>query len=94
MFWQLECSPSNFDNTPGYWEWVEDVLLCHKEILELIKDYDAIYTSLFTYNYDDNVLHAFLKLLCLSTNMLSNFIGVMSMSLWDLKAIGGLHVQR
>ncbi|KAG5610561.1 hypothetical protein H5410_021842 [Solanum commersonii] len=95
-FGNCSVPPSNFDNvcyTPGYWEWVEDVLLCHKEILELIKDYDALYTSLFTYNYDDNVLHAFFKLLCLSTNMLSNFIGVMSISLWDLKSIGDLHVQ-
>ncbi|KAK6790899.1 hypothetical protein RDI58_009980 [Solanum bulbocastanum] len=80
--------PSNFDNvcyTRSYWEWVEDVLLCHREILELIKDYDAIYTSLFTYNYDDNMLHAFFELWRLSTNMLSNFIGVMSISLGTYK---------
>ncbi|KAH0688969.1 hypothetical protein KY289_016327 [Solanum tuberosum] len=65
---------SNFGNvcyTPGYWEWVEDVLPRHKDILELIKIYDAVYTSLFTYDYDDN----------------------MSISLWDLQAIGGLLVQ-
>ncbi|KAH0685749.1 hypothetical protein KY285_019065 [Solanum tuberosum] len=56
---------SNFGNvcyTPCYWEWVEDVLPRHKEILELIKVYDAVYTSLFTYDYDDNVLHAFCEL--------------------------------
>ncbi|KAG5580676.1 hypothetical protein H5410_051303 [Solanum commersonii] len=55
---------SNFGNvcyTPGYWEWVEDVLSCHKEILELIKVYGNVYTSLFTYDYDDNVLHVFVN---------------------------------
>ncbi|KAH0764534.1 hypothetical protein KY285_000405 [Solanum tuberosum] len=87
---------SNFGNvcyTAGYWEWVEDVLPHHKEILELIKVYDAVYTSLFTYDYDDNVLHAFCELWRPSTNTLSTFIGEMSISLWDLQSIGGLPVQ-
>ncbi|KAH0709108.1 hypothetical protein KY284_010535 [Solanum tuberosum] len=87
---------SNFGNvcyTPGYWEWVEDVLPRHKEILELIKVYDAVYTSLFTYDYDDNVLHAFYELWRPSTNTLPTFIGEMSISLWDLQSIGGLPVQ-
>ncbi|KAH0643747.1 hypothetical protein KY285_032823 [Solanum tuberosum] len=87
---------SNFGNvcyTPSYWEWVEDVLPRHKEILELIKVYDAVYTSLFTYDYDDNVLHAFCELWRPSTNTLSTFIGEMSISLWDLQSIGGLLVQ-
>ncbi|KAH0672619.1 hypothetical protein KY284_023706 [Solanum tuberosum] len=82
---------SNFGNvcyTPGYWEWVEDMLPLHKEILELIKVYDVVYTSLFTYDYDDNVLHAFCELWRPSTNTLSTFIGEMSISLWDLQAIG------
>ncbi|KAH0730259.1 hypothetical protein KY289_001447 [Solanum tuberosum] len=91
------CVPSsNFGNVcykPGYWEWVEDVLPRHKEILELIKVYDAVYTSLFTYDYDDNVLHAFCELWRPSTNTLSTFIGEMSISLWDLQSIGGLPVQ-
>ncbi|KAH0728790.1 hypothetical protein KY290_003616 [Solanum tuberosum] len=87
---------SNFGNvcyTPGYWEWVEDVLPRHKEILELIKVYDVVYTSLFTYDYDDNVLHAFCELWRPSTNTLSTFIREMSISLWDLQSIGGLPVQ-
>ncbi|KAH0644118.1 hypothetical protein KY290_035094 [Solanum tuberosum] len=87
---------SNFGNvcyTPGYWEWVEDVLPRHKEILELIKVYDAVYTSLYTYDIDDNVLHAFCELWRPSTNMLSTFIGEMSISLWDLQSIGGLPVE-
>ncbi|KAH0665733.1 hypothetical protein KY285_026939 [Solanum tuberosum] len=71
----------------------KDVLPHHKEILELIKVYDAVYTSLFTYDYDDNVLHAFCELWRPSTNTLSTFIGEMSISLWDLQSIGGLPVQ-
>ncbi|KAG5600336.1 hypothetical protein H5410_031706 [Solanum commersonii] len=52
----------NVYGTPSYWEWVEDTLPRHKEILELIKVYDVVYTSLFTYNYDDNILFAFCEL--------------------------------
>ena len=65
----------------------------HKEILELIKVYDAVYTSLFTYDYDDNVVHAFCELWRPSTNTLSTFIGEMSISLCNLQAIAGLPVQ-
>ncbi|KAH0714771.1 hypothetical protein KY285_007599 [Solanum tuberosum] len=79
------CVPSsNIGNvcyTPGYWEWVEDVLPRHKEILELIKVYDVVYTSLFTYDYDDNILHAFCELWHPSANTLCTFIGEMSISL-------------
>ena len=87
---------SNFSNvcyTHGYWEWVEDVLPHHNEILEFIKVCDAVYTSLFTYDYDDNVLHAFWELRRPSTNTLSTFIGEMSISIWDLQAIAGLPIQ-
>ncbi|KAH0769088.1 hypothetical protein KY290_013069 [Solanum tuberosum] len=87
---------SKFGNvfyTPSYLEWVEDVMPRHKEILELIKVYDVVYTSLFTYDYDDNILHVFCELWHPSTNTLSSFIREMSISLWDLQAIGGLPVQ-
>ncbi|KAG5575775.1 hypothetical protein H5410_055909 [Solanum commersonii] len=68
---------SNIGNvcyTPGYWEWVEDVLPRHKEILELIKVYDVVYTSLFTYDYADNILHAFCELWRPSANTLCTFV--------------------
>uniref|UniRef100_A0A3Q7GI52 Aminotransferase-like plant mobile domain-containing protein n=1 Tax=Solanum lycopersicum TaxID=4081 RepID=A0A3Q7GI52_SOLLC len=68
-------------------EWVEDVLPNLKDILELIKVYDSVYTSLFTYDYDDNVLHAFWELRRPSTNTLYTFIEEMSISLWDFQDI-------
>ena len=74
-------------------EWVEDVLPNLKDILELIKVYDSVYTSLFTYDYDDNVLHAFWELRRPSTNTLYTFIEEMSISLWDFQDIAGLLVQ-
>ena len=82
---------SNFGNvchTPVYLEWVKDMLPHHKELLELINVYDAVYTSLFTEDYDDNVLHA-----RLSTNTLSTFIEEMYILIWDLRAIEGLLIQ-
>ncbi|XP_070014403.1 uncharacterized protein [Nicotiana sylvestris] len=85
--------PSGFGKVryiPGYWEWVEDVLPHHKIFLEDLKVYDAIYASLFTYDYNDNVLQAFCELWRPSTNTLSTFIGELSIFLWDLRTIGGL----
>ncbi|KAH0747183.1 hypothetical protein KY290_008969 [Solanum tuberosum] len=87
---------SNFGNVSyiaGYWEWVEDVLPGQKENLELIKVYDVVYTSLFTYDYDNSMLHAFCELWLPSTSTLSTFIGEMSISLWDFQPFGGLPVQ-
>nr|XP_009788176.1 PREDICTED: uncharacterized protein LOC104236031 [Nicotiana sylvestris]XP_009788177.1 PREDICTED: uncharacterized protein LOC104236031 [Nicotiana sylvestris] len=87
--------PSGFGkvrDTPGYWEWVEDVLPHHKFFLEDLKVYDAIYASLFTYDYNDNVLQAFCELWRPSTNILATFIGELSISLWDLRTIGDLPV--
>ncbi|KAG5610614.1 hypothetical protein H5410_021895 [Solanum commersonii] len=46
-------------NASAIEESVEDVLPRQKVIFELIKVDDVVYTSLFTYDYDDNVLHAF-----------------------------------
>ncbi|KAG5610461.1 hypothetical protein H5410_021742 [Solanum commersonii] len=40
--------------TPGYWEWGRRRAALPQEILELIKVYDVVYTSLFTYDYGDN----------------------------------------
>lgn len=81
-----------FTNTLDYWEWVEDVLPRYKEELERIKVYDSVYTSLFMYDYDGNVLHAFCELWRPFTNTLSTFMGEMYISLWDLWMIGGLPI--
>ncbi|KAH0765305.1 hypothetical protein KY290_001264 [Solanum tuberosum] len=76
----------------GYWEWVEDVLAPCKETLDNIKTYDAIFASMFTYDRNENVLQAFCENWRPSNNIVSTFVGELSISLWDLRTIGGLPV--
>ncbi|KAL3502694.1 hypothetical protein ACH5RR_037143 [Cinchona calisaya] len=86
---------SNFGETcytTCYWEWAEDVLSGHKKVLLDAKIYDAIHASLFTYDYCDNTLHAFLELWCHTTNTLHSSTGELSISLWDLRKLGGLPI--
>ncbi|KAK4716573.1 hypothetical protein R3W88_014911 [Solanum pinnatisectum] len=78
--------------TSGYWEWVEDVLARCKETLDNIKTYDAIFASMFTYDHKENVHQAFCENWRPSTNTVSTFVGELSISLWDLRTIGGLPV--
>ncbi|KAK4718117.1 hypothetical protein R3W88_016455 [Solanum pinnatisectum] len=78
--------------TSGYWEWVEYVLARCKETLDNIKTYDAIFASMFTYNYNKNVLQAFCENCLPSTNTVSTFVGELPISLWDLRTIRGLLV--
>ena len=78
--------------TSGYWEWVEDVLARCKETLDNIKTYDAIFASMFTYDHNENVLQAFCENWRPSNNTVSTFVGELSISLWDLRTIGGLPV--
>uniref|UniRef100_M1C3Z4 Aminotransferase-like plant mobile domain-containing protein n=1 Tax=Solanum tuberosum TaxID=4113 RepID=M1C3Z4_SOLTU len=78
--------------TSGYWEWVEDELARCKETLDNMKTYDAIFASMFTYDHNENVLQAFCENWRPSTNTVSTFVGELSISLWDLRTIGGLYV--
>ncbi|KAH0645171.1 hypothetical protein KY284_033055 [Solanum tuberosum] len=78
--------------TSGYWEWVEDVLARCKETLDNIKTFVAIFASMFTYDHNENVLQDFCENCRPSTNMVSTFVGELSISLWDLRTIGGLPV--
>ena len=71
----------------GFWEWVEDVLGRCKETLDNIKTYDAIFASMFTYDQNENVLQAFCENWRRSTNMVSTFVGELSISLLDLRTI-------
>ncbi|KAF3661326.1 hypothetical protein FXO37_12975 [Capsicum annuum] len=77
---------------PPLLEWIEDVLTRNKETLERNKSYDAVFALLFTYDHTENVLQTFCENWCLSTNTVSTFIGELSISLWDLRNIEGLHV--
>ncbi|KAL3520565.1 hypothetical protein ACH5RR_018714 [Cinchona calisaya] len=81
---------SNFGETcytTCYWGWVEDVLSRHKKVLLDAKIYDAVHASLFTYDYCDNILHAFLELWCHTTNTLHSSTGELSISFWDLRKL-------
>ncbi|KAK4359891.1 hypothetical protein RND71_022120 [Anisodus tanguticus] len=71
----------------------EDVLSRNKEVLERIKIYDAIFASLFTYDVNEDVLRVFCELWHSSTNTICSGIGELSISLWDMRMIGGLPVQ-
>ncbi|PHT59512.1 hypothetical protein CQW23_01875 [Capsicum baccatum] len=75
--------------TSGYWKWIEDVLARNKETLERNKTFFA---SLFTYDHNENMLQAFYENWRPSTNIVSTFIGELSISLWDLQNIEGLYV--
>ncbi|KAH7841563.1 hypothetical protein Vadar_031568 [Vaccinium darrowii] len=74
----------------GYWEWLEDVLARNKGTLTDAKIYDAVFASLFTYDRNTNLIRSFCELWCPSTNSLHIPIGEVSISLWDMRLIGGL----
>ncbi|KAL2900285.1 E3 ubiquitin-protein ligase TRIM71 [Bienertia sinuspersici] len=77
---------------PGYWEWTEDVLSRYGDILELCSVRNAVYASLYSYDKDTNILHAFCESWCPSTNTLHTMASEFSISLWDLYKLGGLPI--
>ncbi|KAH7859948.1 hypothetical protein Vadar_007393 [Vaccinium darrowii] len=77
----------------GYWEWLEDILGRHEEMLRKKKIYDAIYASLFSYDRLASVMRYFCEFWSLSTNTLHTSAGERSISLWDLRQLGGLSIR-
>ena len=63
-----------------------------KDTSDNIKTDDAIFTSTFTYDHNENVLQAFCENWRPSNNTVSTFVRELSVSLWDLRAIGSLPV--
>ncbi|KAL0439223.1 UNVERIFIED_CONTAM: hypothetical protein Slati_2405300 [Sesamum latifolium] len=61
-----------------------------KDKLRLIKAYDVVYASLFTYDHNFNVIKAFCEVWCPLTNTLLTSAGELSISLWDLHDLAGL----
>ena len=53
-----------------YWEWAEDVLFRCSKYLAEINILDAVYTSLYTYDRDKDVIRAFCKNWCPAMNTL------------------------
>ncbi|KAH7836659.1 hypothetical protein Vadar_004031 [Vaccinium darrowii] len=77
----------------GYWEWLEDILGRHEEMLRKKKIYDAIYASLFSYDWLASVMRYFCEFWSSSTNALHTSAGERSISLWDLRQLGGLPIR-
>ena len=76
----------------GYWEWVEEVLGRHGPFLKGCKLYEAIFASSFNYDRHASVIRAFCERWCPTTNTLHTSIREVSISLWDLYRIIGLHI--
>ncbi|GAA0176078.1 hypothetical protein LIER_29135 [Lithospermum erythrorhizon] len=81
-----------FEYTLGYWEWVENILTRYSPKLSAARLYDEVRASLFTYEYSDALMKAFVECWSLSTNTLLLPHGEVSISLWDLCKLGGLVV--
>ncbi|XP_071904368.1 uncharacterized protein [Coffea arabica] len=89
-------TPSSFFGeacfTSHYWEWVEDMLGRHKDILTRAGIFEAVYASRYSYDRCENILRAFFKYWCPSTNTLHTPVGELSITLWDLYRLGGLSI--
>ena len=77
---------------PLYWEWLEDVLFRSRQTLNKAHIYDAVSASLYTYDWNADVMQAFCKGWCPQTNTLYTSLGEMFISLWDLYRLGGLPI--
>ena len=49
--------------------------------------------SLYTYDYNSDIVRAFCEAWCPSTNTIHTSIGEMTISLWDLWMLGGLPIK-
>ncbi|KAH9606326.1 hypothetical protein KSS87_023133 [Heliosperma pusillum] len=77
---------------PGYWEWTEDVLARFDDALEASSISSAINASLYSYDKNVHIMRAFFEGWCSTTNTLHTREGELSISLWDLKMLGGLSI--
>ena len=73
-----------------YWDWLEDALGRCRHLLDATHIYGAVFASLFTYDYDENLMKAFCECWSPSTNTLHTSVGEISITPWDLSILGGL----
>ncbi|KAL6176070.1 hypothetical protein ACLB2K_052706 [Fragaria x ananassa] len=73
-------------------ELTEFVLANFEDVLNQARIYGAVDVSQYRYHYCRNVWKAFLELWSPLTNTLHHGNGEMSISLWDLKVLGGLPI--
>ena len=78
--------------TSHYWEWVEDILGRYKEVLTRAGIFEAVYALRFSYDCCENILRAFFKYWCPSTNTLHMPVGELSITFWDLYRLDGLSI--
>ena len=78
--------------TPKYWEWTKDILKHYEPILERAHIRDTIFASLFTYDWQMNVILSFYNHWNPATNTLSTPNGEEFISLWELKSCSGLPI--
>nr|XP_027066402.1 uncharacterized protein LOC113692228 isoform X1 [Coffea arabica] len=64
----------------------------YKEILTRASIFEAVYASRYSYDRCENILRAFFKYWCPSTNTLHTPVGELSITLWDLYRLGGLSI--
>ena len=70
-------------------------MLCWcKELLRASQLYDVVFASLFTYDFDENLLKAFYECWSSMTNTLHTSVGEISITPWDLHTLGRLPCAR
>ncbi|MCD7454732.1 hypothetical protein HAX54_025795, partial [Datura stramonium] len=81
-----------FHYVPGYWEWAEDILSKSAKTWKASKVYYAVYGLLFTYDRNQTSCKPFANLGVL-LRIRNTSTGEISISLWNLQAIGGLPIE-
>ncbi|XP_050150142.1 uncharacterized protein LOC126625111 isoform X1 [Malus sylvestris] len=76
----------------GVLEWTETTLRTYENVLRQADIYGAVAVSRYPYKYSSNVWKAFCELWGPLTNTFHQGNGEMSISLYDLKVIGGLPI--
>ncbi|TYJ95665.1 hypothetical protein E5676_scaffold104G00970 [Cucumis melo var. makuwa] len=73
-----------------HWEWLELAVARNMTILKRARLFDVVMASMYTYDRNSDIVRAFCEAWCPSTNTLHTSAGEMSISLWDLRVLGGL----
>ncbi|KAL2931549.1 Hexon-interlacing protein [Bienertia sinuspersici] len=81
-----------FSHIPLYWEWTEDIIRRCKHTFTSIDLLDAVYTSMFLYKCNSPMMQRFCESWCPTTNTIHTGDGEASISLWDLRTLGGLPI--
>ncbi|KAL2925578.1 Huntingtin-interacting protein 1-related protein [Bienertia sinuspersici] len=81
-----------FLHIPLYWEWTEDIIRRCKTTLMKTDLIDAVYASMFLYKCNSPLMQRFCEFWCPTKNTVLTGDGEASISLWDLRILGGLPI--